>query len=104
MERAGVRIAEGSKTIVCRRSLAGVAGSNPSRGMDVCVVSKTKKAKCGTTKTKTHAQTKCRVQQNTSMDVFVVFRQRETAKCKTIMTKNLVRMKHKQSKKILVGV
>ena len=31
-------MAERSKARVCGRSLAGVAGSNPAGGMDVCVV------------------------------------------------------------------
>jgi hypothetical protein len=30
--------AERSKARVCARSLAGIAGSNPNGGMDVCVV------------------------------------------------------------------
>jgi hypothetical protein len=31
-------MAERSKAWVCGRSLAGIASSNPARGMDVCVV------------------------------------------------------------------
>ena len=31
-------MAERSKARVCGRSHAGVAGSNPARGMDVCIV------------------------------------------------------------------
>ena len=31
-------MAERSKTRVCSRSLAGIAGSNPAEGVDVCVV------------------------------------------------------------------
>ena len=31
-------MAERSKAWVCRRSPAGIAGSNPAGGMDVCVV------------------------------------------------------------------
>ena len=31
-------MAERSKAMVCGRSLAGVAGSNPAGGMDVCVM------------------------------------------------------------------
>ena len=31
-------VAERSKARVCGRSLAGIAGSNPATGMDVCVV------------------------------------------------------------------
>ena len=33
-----IPVAERSKARVCGRSLAGVAGSNPAVGMDVCVV------------------------------------------------------------------
>ena len=33
-----IPVAERSKARVCGRSLAGVAGSNPAGGMDVCVV------------------------------------------------------------------
>ena len=32
-------VAERSKAWVCSRSHAGIAGSNPAEGMDVCVVS-----------------------------------------------------------------
>ena len=46
-----ITVAERSKARVCDRSLAGVAGSNPAGGMDVCVVSK--KIKCRIIKTKT---------------------------------------------------
>jgi len=31
-------VAARSKTVVCGRSLAGIAGSNPSGGMDVCLL------------------------------------------------------------------
>ena len=31
-------VAERSKARVCGRSLAGIAGSNPAGGMDVCIV------------------------------------------------------------------
>ena len=41
-----------SKARDCGQSLAGAAVSNPARGMDVCVVSKDKKPKCRTIKTK----------------------------------------------------
>jgi hypothetical protein len=33
-----IPVAERSKASVCSRSLAGVAGSNPAGGMDICVV------------------------------------------------------------------
>ena len=33
-----IPVAARSKTWVCGRSLAGIVGSNPARGMDVCVV------------------------------------------------------------------
>ena len=33
-----IPVSERSKARVCGRSLAGVAGSNPVGGMDVCVV------------------------------------------------------------------
>ena len=33
-----IPVAERSKARVCRRSLAGVAGSYPAEGMDICVV------------------------------------------------------------------
>ena len=33
-----ITVAERSKTRVCAQSLAGIAGSNPARGMDLCVV------------------------------------------------------------------
>ena len=38
---------ERSKTRVCSRSLAGVAGLNPASGMDVCVVSKDERQYAG---------------------------------------------------------
>ena len=47
-------VAERSKTRVCRRSRAGIAGSNPAGGMDVCVVCVVQyiqKAKCTTIRT-----------------------------------------------------
>ena len=50
-DRMPIPVAERSKARVCGRSLAGVAGSNPAGGMDVCVVcvlqSKRQKAKPG---------------------------------------------------------
>ena len=42
-----VTVAERSKACVCSRSPAGIAGSNPSGGMDVCVVQWGQKAKPG---------------------------------------------------------
>ena len=33
-----IRVAERSKARVCGRSLAGISGSNPVGGIDVCVV------------------------------------------------------------------
>jgi hypothetical protein len=33
-----ILVAESSKARVCGRSPAGIAGSNPAGGMDVCVV------------------------------------------------------------------
>jgi hypothetical protein len=30
-------VAEGSKMLVCSGSPAGIAGSNPTKGMDVCL-------------------------------------------------------------------
>ena len=33
-----ILVAERSKATVCGRSLAGISGSNPPGGMDVCVV------------------------------------------------------------------
>ena len=33
-----VQVADRSKARVCGRSLAGIAGSNPAGGMDVCVL------------------------------------------------------------------
>ena len=50
-------LAERSKAWVCGRSLAGVAGSNPVGGMDVCVVCvvrKRTKRKTGTIRIKTY--------------------------------------------------
>jgi hypothetical protein len=38
-----IPVTEQAKTKVCGRSLAGVAGSNPAGGMDVCVISKNRK-------------------------------------------------------------
>ena len=40
-----ILVAERSKASVCGRSLAGVAGSNPPRGLNVCVVCCTVKYK-----------------------------------------------------------
>ena len=58
-------VVERSKAKVCGLSLAGVAGSKFVGGMDVCVVSKDKKAKCRTNKTQKQARMKYRVQENT---------------------------------------
>ena len=33
-----IRVAAQSKASVCGRSLAGIAGSNPARGIDVCIL------------------------------------------------------------------
>ena len=33
-----IRVAEQSKASVCGRSLDGIAGSNPARGIDVCIL------------------------------------------------------------------
>ena len=44
---------ERSKARVCGPSLAGAAGSNPAGGMDVCVVSKDRKAKPGKSRQRT---------------------------------------------------
>jgi hypothetical protein len=49
----GIQLVERSRARIYSTSLAGIAGSNPPGGMDVCVVSKDKKAKCRTIKTKT---------------------------------------------------
>jgi hypothetical protein len=38
LSRADRSVTERSKTRICGRSLAGIAGSNPAEGMDVCVV------------------------------------------------------------------
>ena len=38
IESMPIPVAERSKARVCGRSLAGIADSNPTRGMDVCVV------------------------------------------------------------------
>ena len=38
IESLPIPVAERSKVSVCGRSLAGVAGSNPAWGMDVCCV------------------------------------------------------------------
>ena len=51
-------MAERYKARVCDRSLAGVANSNPTGGIEVCVVSGEKKAKCGTIKTKKQVRMK----------------------------------------------
>jgi hypothetical protein len=51
-------VAESSKARVYGRWLDGVAGSSPTRGMDVCVVSKDKNVKCRTIKTKTQVRMK----------------------------------------------
>ena len=45
-----IPVAERFKASVFGLSRAGVAGSNPAGGMDECVVSKDKKAKCRTIK------------------------------------------------------
>jgi hypothetical protein len=42
-----IRVAERSKGQVCGRLLAGIAGSNPARDMDVCVASKDKRQNAG---------------------------------------------------------
>ena len=46
------------KARACGPSLAGIAGSNPAGGMDVCVVSKDRKTKCRTIKTKKQVRMK----------------------------------------------
>ena len=59
-------MAERLKARVCGRSLAGIAGLNPGRGVDVCVmcvVSKDKKAKCRTIKTQKQVRIKYKVVQ-----------------------------------------
>ena len=54
-----IPVAERSKASVCALSLAGVAGSIPAGGMDVCVVCcNDKKAKCSTIKTKAQVRMK----------------------------------------------
>ena len=55
-------MAERFKARVRGRSLAGVAGSNPAGGMDVCVVSEDKKAKRRTIKTQKQIPIKYKVQ------------------------------------------
>ena len=59
-----IPVAERSKARVCCRSLAGVAGSNPTGGMGVCVVccKWRQKEKCRTIKTKTQVRLQYRVQ------------------------------------------
>jgi hypothetical protein len=41
-----------SRALVCGRLPFGIAVSNPAGSIDICVVSKDKKAKCRTIKTK----------------------------------------------------
>ena len=57
-------LAECSKARVCGRSLAEVPGSNLAGGMDICVASTDKKAKCRKIKTKKEVRMKYREQEN----------------------------------------
>jgi len=36
--KALIPVAEGSKALVCGHSLAGIVGSNPAGGIDVCLL------------------------------------------------------------------
>ena len=47
-----IPVAERSKAKVCGRSPAGIAGSNPAGGMDVCVVQEKTKGKARTIRKK----------------------------------------------------
>jgi hypothetical protein len=59
-------MAERSKASVYGRSLAGISGSSPAGGMDVCVMccKKRQKAKCRAVKRKKLVRMKYRVQKN----------------------------------------
>ena len=59
-------VAQRSKATVCGRLLAGVAGSNPDGGMDICVVCcmYRQKARCRRIKTNKQVRMKYRIQKN----------------------------------------
>ena len=67
IESLPIPVAEWSKARVCGRSLAGIAGSNPAAGMDVC-------CECRTVRTKGKSQ------ENQDKEVQIKYREKEKTK------------------------